>query len=205
MPSREGPNAVLRINGDLGRVAAVARVLNAIESSYNGLYTFEVIIDRRYPLPSFFDEFSRSRRLQSPRPSTALVERGDLLLLREANFTSPGFWRVIGALNPLETIRKFLNDEHRRSKDRRYRSRLEEERMEEEVARMRLDRVAEVTRQLRDIGVPEPIVRRIVVTLVVGPLRALEGAQNEGLITTAELESPSDPTGDEPDVPGPSR
>ena len=87
MPPREGSSAILRINGDLGRVAAVARALNSIESSYNGLYTFEVITDRRYGFP-FYDEFGPLWRFRSVwpsrpvRPSTALVSREDLLILR---------------------------------------------------------------------------------------------------------------------------
>ena len=67
--------------------------------------------------------------------------------------------------------------------------------MEEEVARLRLDRVAEVTRLLRDLGVPA-IVRRIVVPLVVRPFRTLGDAQDEGLSTTAESGPPSDRTDD---------
>lgn len=199
--------AVLWINGDLGRAAAVERTLNAIENSYNGLYTFEVITDRRYLFPYSFDEVGppqRWRLFSSPlpvRPSTALVERRDFLVLREGQFTSPGFWKVLGALILLETIREFLNDHHRRSQDHRYRERLEEERITEEIERMRLDRVAEGTRQLRDLGLPEPVIRQFVAPLVLRPLRALEDAQNGGLLSTAELESLPERTTDEPEPP----
>ena len=31
---------------------------------------------------------------------------------------SPGFWEFLGSLNPLEVIRRYLNDRHERAKDR---------------------------------------------------------------------------------------
>ena len=47
---------------------------------------------------------------------------------------SPGFWEFLGALNPLQQIREYLNGRHKRRQDREYRETAEQERLRLENA-----------------------------------------------------------------------
>ena len=40
------------------------------------------------------------------------------LVVSKVSFNSPGFWEMIGTLNPLIQIREYLNDRHKRKKDK---------------------------------------------------------------------------------------
>lgn len=40
------------------------------------------------------------------------------LVVSRISFNSPGFWEMVGALNPLIQIREYLNDRHKRKKDK---------------------------------------------------------------------------------------
>lgn len=42
------------------------------------------------------------------------------LVIDKVSFNSPGFWEVIGALNPLTQIREYINDRHNRKKDKQF-------------------------------------------------------------------------------------
>ena len=51
------------------------------------------------------------------------------LEIRRIQINSPGFWEFLGALNPLQQIREYLNDRHRRRQDHKYREQAERERL----------------------------------------------------------------------------
>jgi hypothetical protein len=51
----------------------------------------------------------------------SLFPRSEQLVLSAVSLGSPGFWEFLGALTPLEVLRKYLNDRHERRKDRDYR------------------------------------------------------------------------------------
>lgn len=69
-----------------------------------------------------------SRALRALKPLKnleGLVLPDDKLRLRSVVIQSPGFWEFLGALNPLETLRKYVNDRHEQRKDREYKEPLE--------------------------------------------------------------------------------
>jgi hypothetical protein len=58
------------------------------------------------------------------------VPRHDRLILKSVELHSPGNWEFLGKLNPLETIRQYLQDRHERRKDRQYKEPAEKRAME---------------------------------------------------------------------------
>src|SRR5438093_681113 len=49
-----------------------------------------------------------------PDDPTSYITTRDQLRLARVQLASPGFWEFFGALNPLEVLRKYLNDRHSR-------------------------------------------------------------------------------------------
>lgn len=187
--------AVLRAESDrLGTVADIRAYLEAVEQAYNGLYAFELIVseakmraaDRE---PTSWRSSGRRPRLAVRRISRAeaVVLPEDRLQLRAVSFQSPGFWEFLGALNPLETLRKYLQDRHERRRDRTYREPLEAERMALENEKLKTAVVKEQVELLRSLGVPEEKIREALTRHVVLPLERLDRHQDSGLVTTAVL------------------
>jgi len=54
----------------------------------------------------------------------------DLLEIASFSIHSPGFWEVLGGLNPLQQIREYLNDRHKRRQDREFREAAEKKKLE---------------------------------------------------------------------------
>ena len=54
----------------------------------------------------------------------------DLLEIASISIHSPGFWEVLGGLNPLQQIREYLNDRHKRRQDREFREAAEKKKLE---------------------------------------------------------------------------
>jgi hypothetical protein len=48
------------------------------------------------------------------------------LVLEHVRIESPGFWEFVASLNPLQQIREYLNDRHRRRQDGEFRDASEE-------------------------------------------------------------------------------
>lgn len=106
------------------------------------------------------------------------------LVLSGAELGSPGFWEFLGSMNPLEIIRKYLQDRHERRKDLEYRN--EQERREKEVEIL-LD-VTELMEKCIELakraGAPSYIVASLFNELVGRPLAALGELQDRGLLIT---------------------
>lgn len=107
--------------------------------------------------------------------------------MRAVVFQSPGSWDFLGALNPLETLRKYVQDRHERRRDRTYREPMEAERMALENERLKTEVVKQQVELLRSIGVPEETIREALTAHVVLPLERLDRHQDSGLIQTAAL------------------
>jgi len=60
----------------------------------------------------------------------------------------------LGALNPLETIRKYIADRHERTKDREYRNDLNLQERQLEIERRRIEVVRDKVDLLQSVGVP---------------------------------------------------
>jgi hypothetical protein len=115
MPSEK--NAILKIEST-GNVPlhVVGRFLSTLEHTYNYIYVGHMLLS---------DSTQRARwreALFSKRPIrfALWVPRQDRLILKSVELHSPGSWEFLGKLNPLETIRQYLQDRHERRKDRQY-------------------------------------------------------------------------------------
>jgi len=193
--------AVLRIDADrLGTVAEVRSYLEAVDSAYNGLYALNLIVTQAKQRASENEPMSwrssgRQRRvsLRTVRRPEAVVLPEDRLQLRAIVVRSPGSWDFLGALSPLESLRKYVSERHERRKDREYRESLEAERMSLENARLKTAVVREQVELLRSIGVPEEKIREALTALVVIPLVRLDTHQDASLILGATLVDEDEP------------
>lgn len=108
-----------------------------------------------------------------------LVIPDDRLHITKVNIQSPGYWEFLGNINPLEKIRKYLNDRHEREKDRKYRNRQEQEKGDLEI----VDKKIEL---LKKMGYSETEIRQLATTMVTNPLRQLDQYQDNGQIDEPE-------------------
>jgi hypothetical protein len=95
----------------------------------------------------------------------------------------------MGALNPLEVMRKWVADNHERRKDRDYRESLEADRLYLENEKLKTEVVRDRVALLRENGVPEEKIREALTQYIVEPLTRLERHQDAGMIGGARLSS----------------
>lgn len=182
--------AVLRVEAErLGTVSEVRAYLQAIEQTYNGLYAFDLIVAEAKGRASTNEPMSwrySGRRgrvsIRSIRRAEAVVLPEDRLRLRAIAVQSPGFWEFVGALNALETLRKYLADRHERRKDVDYRNRLDAERMALDNQKLKIEVVKNQVELLRTLGVPDEKIREALTAHVALPLERLDSHQDAGLI-----------------------
>lgn len=91
-------------------------------------------------------EYSRNLARQDIYPHTdnpsvtmRILRNEGSLFISSMRMNSPGFWEFIGALNPLEALRKILHDKHERAKDIEYRNKHENIKLEMENEKRRLE------------------------------------------------------------------
>ena len=186
----------LRLHTDrLGEVREIARYLIYIENAYNRLYVLDLAVaevQKRYEGEVYSAGWRLGRSKPAPRvlrigkPDRILLP-GDRLRLSAVFIHSPGFWEFAGALNPLETIRKYINDRHERKKDEAYRTRLEADRLRLENEKLKLDVVKEKVDILRSIGIPDERIRETLNSHVFEPFAQIDAAQDAGLVIDAEI------------------
>jgi hypothetical protein len=110
------------------RVEDGRRLLAAIERAYNSFLVFERLIDSA--------QNGHSAALFNPPARLAasqwrdFISSEDRLVLGRVRLSSPGILQFLGALNPLEFIRKILADRHERRKDNQYRNAAEQDRLQ---------------------------------------------------------------------------
>ncbi|AKN60029.1 hypothetical protein WB44_01575 [Synechococcus sp. WH 8020] len=95
----------------------------------------------------------------------------------------------MGALNPLEVIRKWVADHHERRKDRNYRESLEAEKLYLENEKLKTEVVRDKLALLRENGVPDEKIREALSQYIFEPLTRLERHQDAGMIGGARLSS----------------
>jgi len=167
--------ARLRIgsHGDIP-LADARQFLLALEHAYNCLVIFQAatqpssVAERWIPGPDFGIDISESMVLPSNR-----------LVLSVVKVASPGFWEFLGSMNPLEILRKYLQDRHERGKDLKYRNDQERRAKELEILQKQLDLIE----KLKQSGAPEHVVAALFNQLVERPLSALGALQDRGVIT----------------------
>ena len=206
--------AVLRLNGETGfRVEDVRDWLGRIDHAYNSLYAFEALVNVTQPgrfvtppggptsglIYGWWVHPSPARtRLLISWPPTAetvapVVPPRHRLILHAARLESPGSWEFVGALNPLEVLRQYLNDRHERRKDKDYRNENEKRRQELENSLLENKVVKERIEMAKSIGVTDQDLTPLLNELVYKPLRRLDGPQDRGAIETAEVVDDTNP------------
>jgi hypothetical protein len=166
----------------------VVAYLQALESAYNNLYALEVLVKEAVGEPEVRYWSSRKRAAIKPvKEPEKLVLPQDRLLLTAVSIQSPGFWAFLGALVPLETIRKWVADRHERGKDAAYRTRQEEQRGALEIEKLRVEVAQRKVDLLKSAGIPEEQIRKVLTAHLYEPLEALNRHQDAGLIEAAEV------------------
>jgi hypothetical protein len=115
------------------------------------------------------------------------VPRSEELILSAVSLTSPGFWEFLGTINPLEILRKYLNDRHERRKDHEYRESAEQRRLALENLSLENRVIAERVRIAKEIGATDRDLAPLLNELIYRPLVALDRYQDKGVIENAEI------------------
>jgi len=162
----------------------VRMYLGAIESAYNALLFLEEDAGQFVKIASIDNAYARSQALWKAafRPSSS----PGALVLQRVHLESPGTWEFFGKLSPLETLREFLNDRHRRK--------IENARLPHEVQALQLDnRLREldiIQKQIeiaKSAGISQRRLKSMMRVLIDRPLNELATAEQEGTIEQADL------------------
>jgi hypothetical protein len=121
----------------------------------------------------------------------SFVPRAEQLVLASVKINSPGSWDFIGALNPFEVLRKYLNDRHERRKDHDYRESAEQRRLTLENLSLENKILSERIRIAKELGATDRDLAPLLNELVFKPLLTLDRYQDKGIIGHAEI--PPDP------------
>lgn len=199
MPEERGTLTIVANRG--GSIAEITSFLSDLEDAYVALYSFhrlwlpERLSDRfpvrvwlglRFPSAVFGQTRSTPLTADSVPPDSRIA-------LERVNIGSPGIWEFLASLNPLQQIREYLNDRHRRRQDREYREPSERTRLEleDEVIRLQIEKsellnLKEFVTILRDLGYDDSDIQRIFWMNVGSPLSRLGRHQDSNLIGGAE-------------------
>ena len=202
----------LRVHGE-GQVEVelVSAYLNDLRRAYSSIILFELIIsglDRatrdfpfpRYPFGLYLDWPVGRRRgfghvrdwPPSPDEIASFVPSSEQLVLSAVRLSSPSFWEFLGTLNPLEVVRKYLNDRHERRKDREYRDTAEQRRLTLENLALENKVISDRVKLAKQLGATNRDLAPLLNELVYQPLTRLDRSQDRGVITYAELPGSDD-------------
>ena len=180
-------SGVLRIKASSpGRVYQASNLLYHIEWAYSALCLVDretdyAMINQPYIYPrmhlSEWNDPFYLRRILLPE---------EILEIGKVSFQSPGFWEFVGALNPLEQLRKYLSDRHERRKDRDYRNRSEERKLELENELLALEAMKRQVEILGNLGMSSEDIR-LYLQRAIKPMNVLGQLQDNGVIDDAEL------------------
>lgn len=194
----QNQGTILRISGNVeAPIESIYEYLRELEVAYNSAYVLTNIIDETREI-SVLEERQKPQiplksllwmNWWSPNEDKvkSLVPKSDRLKSYRAEFHSPGFWDFLGKLNPLETIREYLNDRHERQKDQNYRNKAEQDRLELENFAARVKLYKETHDVLVDRGVKEHDINILRDQLLIEPLKKLDKYQDQKIITTADF------------------
>lgn len=119
----------------------------------------------------------------------AETKKVDPLVVLSVEIHSPGFWEFLGGLNPLEQIRKYLNDRHERIKDETYRNAEEHRKLKLENMNMAVEVARNLKTLLREMGVSEEETKRTIEAHIIPALKGLSRAQDKSQIGGATMRS----------------
>ncbi len=192
---------VLRIHGN-GEVFVedVYKYLKDLEYAYNCAYVLDSITGQAEELARQYEKPPiplRNLLWTNWWPPDAekvarLVPDKDRLKLRGVKLNSPGFWDFMGKLNPLEVLRQYLNDRHKRRQDREYREPAEAKKLELENKLLEVKVYEEKFQLLKDMGANEQDIALLKDQMLNRPLQGLNLSQDQGLIIDAEIVNPGE-------------
>lgn len=179
----------MRLDGE-GDCSAIelADFLRALDASYQAAARIQLAAE------GTLQQFELARRYLGPPflveawGSFFPLERGAVaepLVVHRVVLESPGVWEFLGGLNPLEVLRKYLNDRHERKKDKSYRQRAEERRLDIDNALNELEvirRIEELRREFGPDAVPDELRRRLWVGELREPFERLDEFDDRGLV-----------------------
>jgi hypothetical protein len=180
-----------------GTVSEFATFLTDLNVAYAACYQFSHASKlrrkmRRGPYPFWELGLGIPSELQTGRANPDEIQPGAILELTQVEIHSPGFFEFLGMLNPLNTIREYLNDRHERRKDKLYREPLEREKLTLEnellmrqIRKEELDILASELGMMRDLGFDEEYLRQYVWQSIGQPLARLARHQDTKLIGRA--------------------
>lgn len=186
----------LRVAAESGQaVSDTIHFLEVIRTAYNGILAIAAVLDgyiepsklRRYATPPVWElNFLPYQSISSPDLSdeaiAGIIPPQDQLLLWQVRLSSPGFWEFVGLLNPLEVVRRFINDCHHRRQDREYRETFERRNLELQNEIVETGMLRERIELARSLGVPEHHLTYLMNRLVYGPLQQIEILCDRGMI-----------------------
>ena len=184
-----------------GTIAEISAFLSDLENAYIALYSFDQIRLRqrwwrRFP-PEFLIELGYPYlplgHLTSAPLKTEMLAPNARLSLERVRIESPGFWEFAASLNPLQQIREYLNDRHRRRQDREYREESEKKRLEldneliqRQIEKMDRDAAREWIEIMRDYGYDKEDIDKIIWMRIGNSMSRLGRHQDTRLIDGAE-------------------
>lgn len=175
----------LTARGDVA-VRRLSALLRDVEHAYDSALLFDSLLwDHRETVIARWHALSRPA-LDADRVSRS-VPAGDRLVVRGVRLESPGFWEFLGKLNPLEVLRLYLDDRHRRRQDRAYREKAEARRLTLENQVLELAIVRERLSVAAKNGVPPEILAEAADLLLVEPLERVGRQADDGLIDAGDV------------------
>ena len=164
--------------------------LQRFEIAYNRICRFNVKLVRVLEEYDFADsdELTASpldyRRLITSSVSDRGIPQHARLGIHRVSINSPGIWEFIGKLSPLQTLLDYLQQRHERKKDNEYRNELEKEKMqlENEARRIEnkkaiLDIAAKEISLMRELGIPEEQISKIITQNYQRPLSKISTSE----------------------------
>jgi hypothetical protein len=181
---------ILRVHGQ-GEVEVelVIAYLADLKHAYNSIILFESIIDGLE---------RASRDFHSPRYPFGLymewpvARRRGFGHIREWPLSPQEVASHLGALNPLEVLRKYLSDRHERRKDGEYRETAERRKLDLENLVLENRVISERIGIARALGATKRDLAPLLNELVYRPIKRLDRSQDQGVITHAEIPQADD-------------
>jgi hypothetical protein len=164
-----------------GKINEIINFLCTLQYVYEHLYGFDLKIK------SLRQSTSITKTLSIIPNVRELILPKDTLFINKVNIASPGFWEILGNLNPLSQIREYLKERHERLKDKEWRNELERRKMTLENINFETDIVSKQIDLLKKADIPEEDIQRFVMRHYYNPLAKLNPYQDSGMIQSAEL------------------
>lgn len=185
--------------GRAGTIAEVSGFLNDLEGAYLQLYRFQYmlaewpVIRRRRKLGLFWEMDFSYPLFGEDTLSPQTILPAHRLVIKRVRIESPGFWEFLASLNPLQQIREYLNDRHKRRQDKEFREAAEQDKLileNELIQRKVWEQENSIFRErvllMRELGFSDVEIRQFVWATIGRPLTQLGRHQDSRLIDRAE-------------------